>query len=160
MSRPEAPFAVCWSSVEAMDAAHDVIEAAQRFADAFCDDVAAAPTSPALLALVEAVRRLAWVNVRVRREWGEDDGPDATFARRLGARVPFDCECGHSSAKHDGNRCTECECALLFRPLDVDAGDECAHEWVSSGTNDGGDDARFHGEGRTYCLRCGADGDA
>lgn len=134
MSRPEAPFAVCWSSVGATEAAHAVIEAAQRYADALCCDAAGAPTvSPAaLVALLEAVRVLASENARVRREWGEDSERDSDLARRL--------------ANIDAG--------------DDDAGDECAHEWVSTGTNDGGDDSRFHGEGRTYCTRCGADGDA
>jgi hypothetical protein len=34
------------------------------------------------------------------------------------------------------------------------------HEWVCSGTSYGGDDERWMGEGRCYCLHCGADGDA
>ena len=37
--------------------------------------------------------------------------------------------------------------------------DTCKHEWAYSGTNYGGDDESFHGEGRCYCLLCGADGD-
>lgn len=36
----------------------------------------------------------------------------------------------------------------------------CSHEWAYTGTAYGGDDERFHGEGRCYCVRCGADGDA
>lgn len=35
----------------------------------------------------------------------------------------------------------------------------CAHEWVYTGTAYGGDDERYHGEGRVYCSKCGADGD-
>jgi hypothetical protein len=35
----------------------------------------------------------------------------------------------------------------------------CAHEWGYSGTAYGGDDERWHGEGRCYCVHCGADGD-
>lgn len=36
----------------------------------------------------------------------------------------------------------------------------CAHEWVYTGTAYGGDDERWCGEGRVYCSKCGADGDA
>lgn len=38
--------------------------------------------------------------------------------------------------------------------------DNCAHEWNYTGTNYGGDDERWHGEGRVICRLCGADGDA
>lgn len=34
------------------------------------------------------------------------------------------------------------------------------HEWAYTGTSYGGDDPGFHGEGRCYCIHCGADGDA
>lgn len=34
------------------------------------------------------------------------------------------------------------------------------HEWAYTGTAYGGDDASFMGEGRCYCVHCGADGDA
>lgn len=34
------------------------------------------------------------------------------------------------------------------------------HEFAHSGTAYGGDDPTYHGEGRSYCLHCGADGDA
>jgi hypothetical protein len=34
------------------------------------------------------------------------------------------------------------------------------HEFVCSGTQYGGDDESYHGEGRCYCVHCGADGDA
>lgn len=34
------------------------------------------------------------------------------------------------------------------------------HEWTYTGTQYGGDDESFHGEGRCYCTHCGADGDA
>jgi hypothetical protein len=33
-------------------------------------------------------------------------------------------------------------------------------EWAYTGTAYGGDDDRNHGEGRAYCVQCGADGDA
>ena len=35
---------------------------------------------------------------------------------------------------------------------DDEAEDQCAHEWVTSDPEEGGD-------GRCYCLNCGADGD-
>jgi hypothetical protein len=34
------------------------------------------------------------------------------------------------------------------------------HEWAFTGTAYGGDDERWCGEGRCYCINCGADGDA
>lgn len=34
------------------------------------------------------------------------------------------------------------------------------HKFAYTGTQYGGDDDRFHGEGRAYCEHCGADGDA
>lgn len=34
------------------------------------------------------------------------------------------------------------------------------HRWAYTGTAYGGDDDRYMGEGRCYCLHCGADGDA
>lgn len=34
------------------------------------------------------------------------------------------------------------------------------HKWAFTGSAYGGDDERFHGEGRSYCIHCGADGDA
>lgn len=34
------------------------------------------------------------------------------------------------------------------------------HEWAYTGSAYGGDDDRWHGEGRCYCVWCGADGDA
>lgn len=33
------------------------------------------------------------------------------------------------------------------------------HEWTYTGTQYGGDDESFHGEGRCICIHCGADGD-
>lgn len=33
------------------------------------------------------------------------------------------------------------------------------HEFECTGTQSGGDDASYHGEGRCYCIWCGADGD-
>lgn len=37
---------------------------------------------------------------------------------------------------------------------------ECAHDWAFTGTAYGGDDDSYHGEGRSYCTKCGEDGDA
>jgi hypothetical protein len=34
------------------------------------------------------------------------------------------------------------------------------HEFECTGTAYGGDDESYHGEGRCYCIYCGADGDA
>lgn len=34
------------------------------------------------------------------------------------------------------------------------------HSWAFTGTQYGGDDDSYHGEGRCYCEHCGADGDA
>lgn len=34
------------------------------------------------------------------------------------------------------------------------------HEFECTGTQYGGDDERWHGEGRCLCVHCGADGDA
>ena len=38
--------------------------------------------------------------------------------------------------------------------------DDCAHEWEYTGSAYGGDDESYFGEGRCYCSKCGADGDA
>lgn len=57
----------------------------------------------------------------------------------------------------------------MSRPIDFeqsrdDDDDACTnpggHEWHLTGTLYGGDDESFHGEGRCYCVHCGADGDA
>lgn len=34
------------------------------------------------------------------------------------------------------------------------------HEFAYTGTEYGGDDESYHGEGRAYCVHCGKDGDA
>ena len=34
------------------------------------------------------------------------------------------------------------------------------HEWAYTGSAYGGDDESYSGEGRCYCVHCGADGDA
>jgi hypothetical protein len=49
---------------------------------------------------------------------------------------------------------------------DIAADDDCGgdaycdHDWACTGSAYGGDDDRWHGEGRMYCAKCGADGDA
>lgn len=47
---------------------------------------------------------------------------------------------------------------------DEDTSDGCTnpggHEFAYTGTAYGGDDPSYHGEGRCYCIHCGADGDA
>lgn len=47
--------------------------------------------------------------------------------------------------------------------MDVDDEDACTdrrgHEWAYTGTQYGGDDERWQGEGRCHCVHCGADGD-
>lgn len=36
----------------------------------------------------------------------------------------------------------------------------CEHDWSYTGTAYGGEDESYHGEGRSHCRLCGADGDA
>lgn len=59
----------------------------------------------------------------------------------------------------------------LASPYDVEE-DDCddiypppctnsnGHKFECTGTQYGGDDERWHGEGRCLCVYCGADGDA
>lgn len=50
-----------------------------------------------------------------------------------------------------------------FLSFDADPEEEeeiCNHEWSYTGSAYGGDDDSYHGEGRVYCTKCGADGDA
>ncbi len=47
-------------------------------------------------------------------------------------------------------------CAAGADPMDS----RCDHEWVYTGTQYGGEDESYRGEGRVYCSKCGADGDA
>jgi hypothetical protein len=48
--------------------------------------------------------------------------------------------------------------------FDDDPNERCTnaggHEFECTGTQYGGDDESYHGEGRCYCIHCGADGDA
>jgi len=61
--------------------------------------------------------------------------------------------CGESAP------CNKPACNMIEEP-----GDECTdpkgHEWAYTGTAYGGDDESYFGEGRCYCIHCGADGDA
>lgn len=53
--------------------------------------------------------------------------------------------------------------ALLEEDDDIHPGireSGCPHKWAYTGTAYGGDDSRWSGEGRCYCIYCGADGDA
>lgn len=43
---------------------------------------------------------------------------------------------------------------------DGSCSDPRGHKWAYTGSAYGGDDERWHGEGRCYCEHCGADGDA
>lgn len=49
-------------------------------------------------------------------------------------------------------------------PAPITSDDSCTnpggHEFECTGTAYGGDDESYHGEGRCYCIHCGADGDA
>jgi hypothetical protein len=52
-----------------------------------------------------------------------------------------------------------------FENFDPESGefvctDPKGHEWEYTGSAYGGDDDRWCGEGRCYCIHCGADGDA
>jgi len=48
--------------------------------------------------------------------------------------------------------------------FDDEPGDNCTdaggHDFQCTGTAYGGDDESYFGEGRCYCIHCGADGDA
>jgi hypothetical protein len=59
----------------------------------------------------------------------------------------------------DDERAREATGLPPLAPYDGDD-EHCAHEWAYSGTAYGGDDESYHGEGRCYCVYCGADGDA
>lgn len=48
----------------------------------------------------------------------------------------------------------------LAEPDPGQQGDCPGHEWSYTGTQYGGDDESYHGEGRVFCIHCGADGDA
>jgi hypothetical protein len=59
----------------------------------------------------------------------------------------------------NGNRVGEATWDAPVGEEDDEPSENCAHEWVHTGTAYGGDDSRWHGEGRVYCAKCGADGD-
>jgi hypothetical protein len=60
------------------------------------------------------------------------------------------------------NSCFDAECQYCEgNIIDFDEEEEeCEHEWTYTGTEYGGDDTSYHGEGRCYCIHCFADGDA
>lgn len=63
----------------------------------------------------------------------------------------------------EGCGCNPCECKDAGEEPEWDPGQRCkcpGHEWAYTGTQYGGDDESFFGEGRAYCIHCGADGDA
>ncbi len=66
--------------------------------------------------------------------------------------------CHPSDSDWDG--CPDCREAASDNPYEPSEQNLCAHEWVYTGTQYGGDDESFRGEGRCYCSVCGADGDA
>ena len=45
-------------------------------------------------------------------------------------------------------------------PNDQPCTNPAGHKFECTGTAYGGDDERWHGEGRCLCIYCGADGDA
>ena len=59
--------------------------------------------------------------------------------------------------------CEGCGCVVCECRCDVEESDGCTnpggHEWAYTGTAYGGDDPSYFGEGRCYCVHCGADGD-
>lgn len=55
--------------------------------------------------------------------------------------------------------CTACDDDTEFDGEPACTGPK-GHEFVCTGTQYGGDDESYHGEGRCYCVHCGADGDA
>lgn len=52
----------------------------------------------------------------------------------------------------------------LDPPFEDEPDDGCSdpagHKFECTGTAYGGDDDSYHGEGRCFCIYCGADGDA
>ena len=86
-----------------------------------------------LHALMEKSQRAA-VYFRVRGQY-----------EHIPARVAFGWACGEG----EGQSLVEYLCSVTR-----------GHEWGYSGTQYGGDDERWHGEGRCLCVWCGADGDA
>lgn len=67
--------------------------------------------------------------------------------------------------RSDAQAVADAEAVSRAEIVEVDGpSDRCTnpkgHEWAYTGTAYGGDDERWHGEGRCYCVWCGADGDA
>lgn len=72
-------------------------------------------------------------------------------------------EAGSEEAANEQFRlCPPCLCpedVLDHDQEPIDPRDECDHDWNYTGTQYGGEDDRWHGEGRVICRKCGADGD-
>lgn len=70
-------------------------------------------------------------------------------------------ESSEEQANAPGRECGTC---YLARSDEDPPGDRCTdprgHKFECTGTAYGGDDERWHGEGRCLCVYCGADGDA
>lgn len=83
---------------------------------------------------------------------------------------PFDCDSDTTpqpvffGESHSAQYCAECGEYLYGNLGEPEYPDKCidpaGHDWVFTGTQYGGDDKRWHGEGRCLCRHCGADGDA
>lgn len=63
-------------------------------------------------------------------------------------------DCGASNSMFDAD-CQYCDGSDPDRCTDP-----AGHQFECTGTAYGGDDESYHGEGRCYCIHCGADGDA
>jgi hypothetical protein len=66
---------------------------------------------------------------------------------------------GELDADHDGLYDEHDDDMFGEEPSDA-CTDPGGHKWAYTGTQYGGDDESYHGEGRCYCEHCGADGDA
>jgi hypothetical protein len=80
------------------------------------------------------------------------------FATREEARAEYRRRRAATSPESSLNLTTNLE---VIAADDACGGDAyCDHEWACTGSAYGGADDRWHGEGRMYCVKCGADGDA
>jgi hypothetical protein len=93
------------------------------------------------------------------RNYEDRDMPDILIPARVALEKARGANATHTRASQP--HAPECE-GNPFGGDDepVDPRDECAHDWNYTGTAYGGDDERWHGEGRVICRKCGADGDA
>lgn len=94
--------------------------------------------------------------------------PRATKALALLPREPETYPNGAPMFSADGTMLDDKGNRSIFDDIDEgpdgDDDDACTnpggHKWAYTGTQYGGDDERWQGEGRCYCEHCGADGDA